>query len=467
MDFVNERLAEFNNYIRYRKVAIIGLGVSNLPLLDYLYDKKANVTIFDEREYNQISKDIIEKINNYGFVFHFGEDCMQYLKNFNVIFRSPSCLPTKPELVEEANRGALVTTEVELLMQMCPAKIIGVTGSDGKTTTTSLINYILQKSGYTTFLGGNIGTPLFTKLSEITPEDIVVLELSSFQLMGMEVSPQIAVITNITPNHLNIHKDYQEYIDAKRNIFRYQDENGILVLNYDNEITKECAKEAKGKVIFFSSQTKLDNGYIVDEDVIKECEDKVRKHILNTEDVLLRGNHNYQNIATAIAATASLVNIETAIKAVQEFQPVEHRIEFIEEINGVKWYNDSASSSPSRTLSGMNAFKEKIVLIAGGYDKNLDYTPLAKPIVDKVKTLILIGQTAGKIYEVVKEELEKENKYLDIYMCETLEQTIPIARKHAKSGDVVLFSPASASFDMFKNFADRGNQFKNLVKNIQ
>ena len=467
MSYNNEKLNEFNNYIRYRKVAIIGLGVSNLPLLDYLYDKKANVTIFDEREYDQIPKDNIEKITNYGFMMHFGKDCMQYLKNFNVIFRSPSCLPTKPELVEEANRGALVTTEVELLMQMCPAKIIGITGSDGKTTTTSLVNSILQKAGYKTFLGGNIGTPLFTKLSEITPEDIVVLELSSFQLMGMEVSPQIAVITNITPNHLNIHKDYQEYIDAKKNIFKYQDENGILVLNYDNEITKECAKEANGKVIFFSSQTKLDNGYIVDEDVIKECDDKVRKHILNTEDVILRGNHNYQNIATAIAATASLVDAETAVKAIKEFKPVEHRIEFVEEIDGVKWYNDSASSSPSRTLSGLNAFKENIVLIAGGYDKNLDYTPLAKPIVDKVKTLILIGQTSGKIYDVVKEELEKENKNLDIYMCETLEETIPIAKKNAKSGDVVLFSPASASFDMFKNFADRGNQFKNLVKNLK
>ncbi len=466
MNYINKKLNEFNDYIRYRKVAIIGLGVSNIPLLDYLYEKKANVTIFDEREYNQIPKDVNEKISKYGFVLHFGKNCLQYLKNFNVIFRSPSCLPTKPELVEEANRGALVTTEVELLMKMCPAKIIGITGSDGKTTTTSLINSILQKAGYTTFLGGNIGTPLFTKLPEITPQDIVVLELSSFQLMGMEVSPQIAVITNITPNHLNIHKDYQEYIDAKKNIFKYQNEDGLLVLNYDNEITKECAKEANGKVIFFSSKTKLDNGYIVDEDVIKECDDKVRKHILNTEDVILRGNHNYQNIATAIATTSSLVDIETAVKAIKEFKPVEHRIEFVEEIDGVKWYNDSASSSPSRTLSGINAFKEDIVLIAGGYDKNLDYTPLAKPIVDKVKTLILIGQTSGKIYEVVKNELEEKNRHLDIYMCETLEETIPIAKKNASKGDVVLFSPASASFDMFKNFADRGNKFKELVRKM-
>lgn len=466
MEYINEKLNEFNDYIRFRKVAIVGLGVSNLPLMEYLYEKKANVTVFDERDIDSISKDIMDKITTYGFGFHFGEDALKNLKGFNVIFRSPSCLPTRKELVDEANNGAIVTTEVELLMKMCPCKIVGVTGSDGKTTTTSLINAILKKAGYNTFLGGNIGTPLFTKLSDMKPEDILVLELSSFQLMGMEISPDIAVITNITPNHLNIHKDYEEYIEAKKNIFKYQDEKGVLVLNYDNEITRNCEKEANGKVIFFSSKNKLDNGYIVDEDVIKECEDKIRKHILNVEDVILRGNHNYQNIATAIAATSSLVDMDIAVDAIKEFKPVEHRIEFIRELDGVKWYNDSASSSPSRTLSGINAFKEDIILIAGGYDKNLDYTPLAKPIIKKVKSLILIGQTSGKIFDVVKLELERENKELDIHMCETLEETVNLAKKVVKPGQVVLFSPASASFDMFKNFADRGNQFKELVKKI-
>ncbi len=591
MEYINEKLNEFNDYIRFRKVAIIGLGVSNLPLMKYLYEKKANVTIFDERDIDSISKDIMDKITTYGFSFHFGEEALKNLKGFNVIFRSPSCLPTRKELINEANNGAIITTEVELLMKMCPCKIVGVTGSDGKTTTTSLINAILKKAGYNTFLGGNIGTPLFTKLPDMRPEvgvtgsdgkttttslinailkkagyntflggnigtplftklpdmrpeDILVLELSSFQLMGMEISPDIAVITNITPNHLNIHKDYEEYIEAKKNIFpdiavitnitpnhlnihkdyeeyieakknifKYQDEKGVLVLNYDNEITRNCEKEANGKVIFFSSKNKLDNGYIVDEDVIKECEDKIRKHILNVEDVILRGNHNYQNIATAsknkldngyivdedvikecedkirkhilnvedvilrgnhnyqniataIAATSSLVDMDIAVDAIKEFKPVEHRIEFIRELDGVKWYNDSASSSPSRTLSGINAFKEDIILIAGGYDKNLDYTPLAKPIIKKVKSLILIGQTSGKIFDVVKLELEKENKELDIHMCETLEETVNLAKKVVKPGQVVLFSPASASFDMFKNFADRGNQFKELVKKI-
>ena len=466
MSYENKKLEEFNEYIRFRKVAVIGLGVSNLPLLEYLHNKKAQVTVFDERTEEEIPMDTIAKIKMYEFETSFGKNCLEKLNGFNVIFRSPSCLPTRPELKQEADRGAIVTTEVEMLMEMCPCKIIGVTGSDGKTTTTSLINAILQHAGYKTFLGGNIGTPLFTKLPEMEPNDIVVLELSSFQLMNMHVSPDIAVITNITPNHLNIHKDYQEYIDAKKEIFKNQNENGILILNYDNDITRECSKEAKGKVIFFSSKEKLDNGFIVDEDIVKECNDKVRKHILNTDEVILRGNHNFQNIATALAATKTLVDTDVAVEAIKKFKPVEHRIEFVREIDGVKWYNDSASSSPTRTISGLNAFKENIILIAGGYDKNLEYEPLAKPVVDKVSTLILIGQTAEKIYDVVKNESEKENKKININMCDTLEQTIEIAKKSAKKGDVVLFSPASASFDMFKNFADRGNQFKDLVNKI-
>ena len=466
MSFVNKKLEEFNEYIRFRKVAVIGLGVSNLPLLEYLYEKKAQVTVFDERTMDEIPSETINKINTYEFSYSFGKNCLEKLNGFNIIFRSPSCLPTRTELQKETERGAIVTTEVEMLMEMCPCKIVGVTGSDGKTTTTSLINAILKKAGYKTFLGGNIGTPLFTKLPEMEPNDIVVLELSSFQLMNMHISPDIAIITNITPNHLNIHKDYQEYIDAKKCIFKNQNEKGILILNYDNDITRECAKEANGNVVFFSSKVKLDNGFIVDGNIIKECNDKVRKHILNTDEVILRGNHNFQNIATALAATKTLVDTDIAVQAIKEFKPVEHRIEFVNEIDGVKWYNDSASSSPTRTISGINAFKENIILIAGGYDKNLEYEPLAKPVVDKVSTLILIGQTAEKIYDVVKNESEKENKKINIYMCDTLEQTIEIAKKSAKKGDVVLFSPASASFDMFKNFADRGHKFKDLVNKI-
>ena len=466
MKYINEKLEEFNSYLNRRKVAIIGLGVSNLPLLDYLYENHAKVTVFDDKDIDQIPKEVLDKITKYTFKFSFGKNSLSKLVGFDLIFRSPSCLPTNPALSAEANRGAIVTTEVEMLMKMCPCKIIGITGSDGKTTTTSLIYDILNKAGYKCYLGGNIGYPLFTRLGEIHPEDILILELSSFQLMGMDVSPQISVITNITPNHLNIHKDYEEYIDAKKNIFKYQDAEGILVTNYDNEVTNKISKEANGKLIYFSSKNKLENGYIVDGDVIKECDDNLRKHIISVKEVKLKGMHNFENICTAIAATRTLVDMDTAIKAIKDFSGVEHRIEFVREIFGVKWYNDSSSSSPTRAISGMNAFDEEIILIAGGYDKNLDYTPMAKTIVNRVKTLILLGQTAGKIFDAVKSELDKQNKKLNIYMCNNLKDTVDTAKKYAKTGQVVLFSPASASFDMFKNFADRGEKFKKIVNEI-
>ena len=298
------------------------------------------------------------------------------------------------------------------------------------------------------------------------PEDVVVLEMSSFQLMGMEISPQISVITNISPNHLNIHKDYEEYIEAKKNIFKNQDNNGVIVLNYDNEITKEFENEANGKVRFFSSKEKLSDGIILDDEIIKECKDKVRRHILDTKNIKLRGNHNYENACAAIAATEGLVDVDTQIDVISNFGGVEHRLELVREIDGVKWYNDSIGTSPTRTMAGLHSFDEDIILIAGGYDKHLDYKPLAKPILEKVKTLILMGQTADKIYYAVKEEAENENKQIETYVCESLEDTVKMAHKVAKKGQIVLFSPASASFDLFKNFAERGKKFKELVNRI-
>ena len=466
MKFKNQKLIEFNNYLNGKKVAIIGLGVSNLPLLKYMNNQNAKITIFDEKEKEDIPRKLLEKLDKYGADAFFGKNCLENLKNYDIIFRSPSCLPTREALVLEEQRGAIITTEIEMLMKLAPCQIIGVTGSDGKTTTTSLIYSILKRQGYNTYLGGNIGKPLFTKLEEIKPEDKLVLELSSFQLMGMTVSPNISVITNITPNHLNIHKDYNEYIEAKKTIFKYQKENDYLVLNYDNEITRNCGKETTSKTTYFSSKEKLDNGFIVDNKIIKRCNDGIRKHILDTKDILLRGNHNFENICAALAATENLVDEEIAVEAVKEFRAVEHRLEFIREIDGVKWYNDSVSSSPTRTIAGLNSFDEDIVLIAGGYDKNLDYTPLAKPILEKVKTLILIGATSSKIFDAVKDEEEKERKDISIYMCENLQETVNLAKSYSKKGEVVLFSPASASFDMFKNFAERGNKFKDLVNNL-
>ena len=284
--------------------------------------------------------------------------------------------------------------------------------------------------------------------------------------MTMKKSPDIAVVTNITPNHLDIHKSYQEYIEAKTNIFKNQNEDNKLVLNYDNEITREFSKQAPGKVVFFSSKEKLENGVIYDDGTVKIVEDGLRRHVLKLKDTKLRGKHNAENICAAIAATNGLVDIETQIKAITNFEGVAHRIEFVREINGSKWYNDSIASSPTRTIAGLNSFEEEIILIAGGYDKHLDYEPIAEPILNKVKTLILMGQTAEKIFGVVKQKKEEQNKQINIYKVKTLEEAIEKAKENAKPNQVVLFSPASASFDMFKNFEERGNKFKELVKKL-
>ncbi len=442
------KVLEFNNNLKNKKVAILGLGVSNLPLLDYLLDKECEVSIFNDQE-------LTIDTSKYPYTFYIGEDLLSNLDGFDIIFRSPSFLPTRRELALEIKRGAYVTTEVTEVLKLCPCKVIGVTGSDGKTTTTTLIDLVLRANGYKTFLGGNIGTPLFTRISEMTEKDIVVLELSSFQLMDMDVSPNISVITNITPNHLDKHTDMSEYVEAKKCIYKNKGE--LLVLNDDNDITKNL--DSTREVRRYSRYHKTNYFYVSGDEIY--FNDKL---ILNVNDLLIKGRHNYENICACLTALYGMIDLEKSIEAIKSFTGVEHRIEFVKEINGVKWYNDSVSSSPTRTMAGLETFNEKVVLIAGGYDKNLDYTPLAKPILEKVKVLLLMGSTSDKIYNAVMNEKTTED--ILIIKCNSLEEVVEEAYKNTSSKDVVLFSPASASFDMFKNFADRGIKFKELVNKI-
>ena len=464
MEYKNEKLEEFNNFLDGKQVAIIGMGVSNIPLLDYFYDKNAKVTVFST---NVLSDEIMEKINKYRYEVELGEDNLSRLKGFDIIFRSPSALPTKHEFQSAVKKGAILTSEIEMVLKLAPCKIIGVTGTEGKTTTTSLIYEICKKAGYNCFLGGNIGKPIFTKINQMKPEDIVILELSSFQLMGMTVSPNIAVVTNIFPDHLNVHKSYEEYQDAKKSIFRNQTEEGIVILNKDNEITEKFADEVKGKTIFFSSTKKLKNGYVYDREdgFIKKCTDGKCEKILNKNDIKLRGIHNYENICAALAATETVASKEAQIEAVKNFKGVEHRLEFVREIDGVKYYNDSIGTSPASTIAGLNAFDENIILLAGGSDKGLDYKEIGEVIAKKVGTLILTGPTAQKIEEATKQALSEE-KSIKIIHTNNLEESVRVAKEKARSGDIVLLSPASASFDAFKNFEERGNYFKTLVNNL-
>ena len=464
MEYINEKLEKFNKLIDGKQVAIIGLGVSNIPLLDYFYDKNAKVTVFSN---NVLSDEIMDKINKYRYQVELGENNLKKLKGFDIIFRSPSALPTKHEFQSAVKKGAILTSEIEMVLKLAPCKIIGVTGTEGKTTTTSLIFEICKKAGYNCYLGGNIGKPIFTKINEMKPDDLVILELSSFQLMGMSVSPNISVVTNVYPDHLNVHKSYEEYQDAKKSIFKNQSSDGIVVLNKDNEITAKFADEVKGNVIFFSSKESLKDGYVYDrtDGYIKKCVSGDCTNIISKDDIKLRGIHNYENICAALAATETLVKKEDQIETVKNFKGVEHRLEFVRELNGVKYYNDSIGTSPASTIAGLNAFDENIILLAGGSDKGLDYKEIGEVIAKKVGTLILTGPTAEKIENSTKNAI-KDNKNIEIIHTENLKESVKIAKEKAKKGDIVLLSPASASFDAFKNFEERGKYFKSLVNEL-
>lgn len=464
----NEKLEEFKKDIKGKYVAIMGMGVSNTPLIRYLMDLDANITVFDKKTEDELGKSFIEEYVLQGVQFSLGENYLDNLHGYDIIFRSPGIRPDVEQIQKEVDRGAILTSEIEKLIELTPSKVIGITGSDGKTTTTTLIYTMLKEEGYNCYLGGNIGTPLFAKIDEMKPDDIIVLELSSFQLMTLKNSPSISIVTNVSPNHLDVHKSYEEYIEAKKNIFRFQNENDIVVLNYDNDITRDFAFEAKGEVRFFSRKQRLEKGVIVQDNKIKIVTPESEEEIMNIDDILLLGMHNVENACTAIAAVKDLVKKESIVKVLTTFKGVEHREEFVRELNGVKWYNDSIGSSPTRTIAGLASFKTKVVLIAGGYDKHLDYTDMGKYILDHVKVLILMGQTKEKIKEATLSELKKRecSVNLPIIECNTLEEATISASENSKSGDIVFFSPASASFDMFKNFVERGKKFKEIVNNL-
>lgn len=465
--YENKDLEEFKRYIRNKYVAVIGMGVSNIPLIRYLMDLDANITVFDRKTEEELDASLCEEYALQGVKFSLGENYLDNLNGYDIIFRSPSMRPDHPAIERELNRGAILTSEIEMLIDLCPGRVIGVTGSDGKTTTTTLIYKMLVEEGYHCYLGGNIGTPLFALIDEMQPEDYVVLELSSFQLMTLKKSPSISVITNISPNHLDIHKSYEEYIEAKENIFRYQKAGDVAVLNYDNEITREMSDKIIGNVRLFSTKKRLEDGIIIDDGMIKVAEGKIRKQIVNTNDILLLGAHNVENACTAIAAVYDIVKPSSIANVLKTFKGVEHRNEFVREVNGVKWYNDSIGSSPTRTIAGLLSFKQRVILIAGGYDKHLDYTNLGQYIVERTKGVVLLGQTKEKIKSATIDELNRQGiEQFPILECNTLEEAIKMAESIAVNGDIVFFSPASASFDMFKNFMERGDKFKEIVNGL-
>ncbi|GAA0745207.1 UDP-N-acetylmuramoyl-L-alanine--D-glutamate ligase [Clostridium oceanicum] len=458
---MNRDFSEFKEYIKGKKTAVVGIGVSNKPLIHFLAKLGAKVSGFDKKTKEDLGETYNE-LTNIGVKLVLGENYLDNLKGYDVIFKTPSMRMDIPELLSAKEEGAYITSEMEEFIKYCPAKVLGVTGSDGKTTTTTLAYEILKKHGYKTWVGGNIGTPLFSNIEEMTKEDMVVLELSSFQLMTIDVSPEISLITNLSPNHLDVHKDFNEYVEAKKSIFKHQDKEDLLVLNKDDELTNSIDKESKGKVIKFSLKEKIENGACLQDGFLTIYGDKICK----IEDVKLKGMHNVANLLAAFCMVYEYVSVDSMRYVATNFKGVEHRCELVREIDGVKYYNDSIASSPSRTLAGLNAFEKPVILIAGGYDKKIPFKPLAEGGYKKVKTLILMGDTKEKIYDAFKKVIDKEKIQIPIKIVESLEEAVKVARSISNKGDIVTLSPACASFDMFSNFEIRGNKFKEIVNNI-
>ena len=453
---MSDRFTQYFHSLKDKKIAVLGLGVSNRPLVRLLLDFGCNVTGCDKTPREKLDGEVLE-LEKAGCTLHVGEDYLDGVEA-DVVFRTPGMHPANPAIQALVSRGAQVTSEMEVFFEVCPCTILAVTGSDGKTTTTTLVSEMLKAEGKTVWLGGNIGTPLLPLVRQMKPSDFAVVELSSFQLMDMKRSPARAVITNLAPNHLDIHKDMAEYVQAKTNIFRYQDENGILILNADNPIT--AAFRGNGKTLFFSRQKDAD--VCLADGVICRHGEKV----LKTSEILIPGVHNVENYMAAIAMVDGLVSDETIRQVARTFGGVEHRIELVRIKDGVQFYNDSIASSPSRTIAGLRSFPEKVILIAGGYDKHIPYDVLGPEICAHVKKLFLGGATGEKIRQVVISCPEYDPNALEITDCGSFEPAVRAAAAAAKAGDVVLMSPASAAFDQFKNFMVRGDFYKKLVKEL-
>lgn len=460
MSTITEYLEELSG----RPVTVIGMGVSNVPLIKMLLRAGVKVTVRDKASREKIG-DLAQELESLGAQLILGAD---YLKDLGgeLIFRTPGLSPNTPELAQALERGAALSSEMEVFFQTCPSHLVAVTGSDGKTTTTTIISEFLKEAGKTVYVGGNIGKPLLPDVPDMVPEDYAVLELSSFQLMTMEQSPNIAVITNLAPNHLDYHHTMEEYTAAKKNIFLHQGEGDRLILNYDNAVTRAMAAEAVCPVTWFSRRERLEEGVYLRDGAIWLTNEMGSREVLPLSDIQLPGVHNIENYMAAIAAVDGLVPDKCVRSVARRFTGVEHRIELVREKDGVKYYNDSIGTSPSRTTACLESFDQKIILIAGGYDKGVPFTQLGVEIVGHVKALFLTGNTAPAIRQAVEQAPGYAESGMLLAETEDLAAAVAAASQAAKPGDVVVLSPACAAFDHFKNFMERGQVFKKLVQDL-
>lgn len=460
---MNEKLENFKKELVGKRIDVIGLGISNISVISYLLSLNIDINIY-VRDENENSKEKLseEFLNNKKLHLNFGSTYLDDLDKADYIFRSPGIKPFLPQIENAVRNGSILTSEIEQVVNLAPCKIIGITGSAGKTTTTTLVSEFLKKYKHNVYVGGNIGTPLFDKLDKIAKDDLIVLELSSFQLMTMKKSPNYALITNIYEDHLDYHRDFEEYVSAKENIFIHQKKDDLFVINKDDKYYDRFLGKVKGKVLEFSENDNITSGAFFKNGKIYLKDKNNIAFVVDVNDLKIIGNKNYLNICSAICLVKDFVDIEDIKDILIHFRGVEHRLEFVDIIDNVSYYNDSISTTPGKAIAALTSFDKKIILIAGGSDKNLDYTPLGKYIVKASKYLILLGATSKKI----KEAVLKVDKNFKIKEVSNLKEAIYYSKEIAKEGDIVVMSPASASFDMYKNYKQRGKEFKEIVLNL-
>lgn len=454
----------FFDTLKDSRVALIGIGVSHTELIELFLRKGIDVTVLDRKTKDQLDPELYSRLHSLGARFILGEGYLDSLSDFDVVYRTPGMYYNNPKLSKAREDGVIITSEMESFFQLCPCKIYAVTGSDGKTTTTTIISEFLKAEGYKVWLGGNIGKALLPRIESISETDVAVVELSSFQLISMRQSPDVAVITNIAPNHLDVHSSMEEYIQAKCNILDHQTAFSRAVLNSDNEETIGLLGHVRGRVSTFSRLHPVTLGAYLDGDRVLCYSDGRRSvKIIPASRIKIPGEHNIENYLAAISAVWGDVSVDSICRVARHFGGVEHRIEFVRELDGVRYYNDSIASNPTRVIAGLRSFNKRIIIIAGGYDKKIPFEPLAGPVNEFVKVLILMGDTASKIEKAVTDTPLYDSSKLKILHAGSMSEAVALARENAEPGDIVSLSPACASFDMYPNFEARGRDYKSIV----
>lgn len=458
-------MKQFLDQVRGHQIDVLGIGVSNRPLIQLLAQAGAQVTACDKKTAEQLGEQTCRWLADLGVRTKLGADYLEGLAG-EAIFRSPGIRPDLPQLEAARSRGSRVTSEMEVFFAVCPCPILAVTGSDGKTTTTTLIAEILKKEGRKVWIGGNIGQPLLAQAGEMRPEDLCVVELSSFQLMTMGRSPQVAVVTNVTPNHLDVHKSMEEYVQAKEKIWRHQQPGDLLVVNGDNPLSASMAGKTAGETMVFSRQSQPENGAFYRDGSIYLCRQGRADKVMDASEIRIPGMHNVENYMAALCAVSRYAKAETVRQVAREFVGVEHRIELVRQLDGVQYYNDAIATSPARAIAGFHAFDQKLIVIAGGYDKKIPFEDYGREACAHVKLLILNGATAAKLRQAVESAPEYPGCGMEIAECATLAEAVTLAHDRARPGDVVTLSPACASFDAYPNFMAKGQDYKRMVAEL-